>query len=131
QDAVRQQVDNLYSAFVDVAAAELTLAFSQAYLRGISQRLKVNEELLKGKQISEDPVFALQAQVEQAQLQVREAQQAVSRTTRPLPQLLNIPREQALALKIRDRLRDDRPLPAGEEELIQTAMTSRPDLNAF
>jgi cobalt-zinc-cadmium efflux system outer membrane protein len=131
QDAVRQQVDNLYTVFVDVAAAELTLTFSQTYLKGISRLLEINEELLKNKQISEDPVFALQAQVEQAQLQVREARQAVSRTTRALSQMLNIPRDQALALKIRDRLRDDRPLPAGEEDLIQTAMTSRPDLNAF
>ena len=58
QDAVRQQVDNLYTAFVDVAAAELTLTFSQAYLKGITRLLKVNEELLKNKQISEDPVLA-------------------------------------------------------------------------
>jgi cobalt-zinc-cadmium efflux system outer membrane protein len=131
QDAVRQQIDNLYSAFVDVAAAELTLTFSQAYLKGITQLLKVNEDLLKGKQISEDPVFALQAQVEQAQLQVREAQQAVSRTTRTLSQMLNIPRNDALGFRIRDKLRDDRPLPQGEEDLVQLALQSRPDLAAF
>ena len=71
QDAIRQQIDNLYTAFVDVAAAELTLTFSQTYLKGISKLLEINVELFKKKQISEDPVFALQAQVEQAQLQVR------------------------------------------------------------
>ena len=131
QDAVRQQVDNLYTAFVDVASAELTLTFSQTYLKGITRLLKVNEDLLKNKQISEDPVFALQAQVEQAQLQVREAQQAVSRTTRTLSQMLNIARNQSLAVRIRDKLRDDRPLPQGEEDLVQTAMQSRPDLTAF
>jgi cobalt-zinc-cadmium efflux system outer membrane protein len=131
QDAVRQQVDNLYTAFVDVAAAELTLVFSQTYLKGITRLLQINEELFKGKQISEDPVFALQAQVEQAQLQVREAQQAVSRTTRTLSQMLNVPRNQSLALRIRDKLRDDRPLPQNEEELVQTAMQFRPDLAAW
>lgn len=131
QDAVRQQIDNLYTVFVDVAAADLTLTFSQTYLKGITRLLEINEELFRNKQISEDPVFALQAQVEQAQLQVRAARQTVSRTTRALAQMLNIPREQALELKIRDTLRDDRPLPASEEDLIQTAMQSRPDLNAF
>jgi cobalt-zinc-cadmium efflux system outer membrane protein len=131
QDAVRQQIDNLYTVFVDVAAAELTQTFSQTYLKGITRLLEINEELLKNKQISGDPVFALQAQVEQAQLQVRESKQAVSRTTRSLSQMLNIPRDQALAIKIRDRLRDDRPLPASEEELVQTAMQARPDLIAF
>ena len=51
QDAVRQQIDNLYTVFVDVAAAELTLTFSQAYLKGITRLLEINEELLKNKQI--------------------------------------------------------------------------------
>jgi cobalt-zinc-cadmium efflux system outer membrane protein len=131
QDAVRQQIDNLYTGFVDVAAAELTLTFSEKYLEGITRLLGVNEDLFRNKQISEDPVFALRAQVEQAQLQVREARQAVSRTTRTLSQLLNVPRDRALSVRIRDTLRDDRPLPQGEEELVQTAMQSRPDLAAF
>ena len=129
QDAVRQQVDNLYTAFVDVAAAELTLTFSQTYLKGITRLLEINEELFKNKQISEDPVFALQAQVEQAQLQVREAKQAVSRTTRTLSQMLNIPRDQALAMRIRDKLRDDRPLPAGRgrADPDRDAVAARPE----
>jgi cobalt-zinc-cadmium efflux system outer membrane protein len=131
QDAVRQQIDNLYTAFVDVAAAELTLTFSKSYLVGITALLKVNQDLFDKKQISEDPVFAVRAQVEQAQLQVRESQQAVSRSTRALARMLNIPREQALSIRIRDSLRDDRPLPKKEEELVQIAMQSRPDLVAF
>jgi cobalt-zinc-cadmium efflux system outer membrane protein len=131
QDAVRQQIDNLYTAFVDVAAAELTLTFSETYLKGVSRLLTVNEKLFTELQIPEDPVFALRAQLEQAQLQVREARQAVSRTTRTLSQMLNVPRGQALSIRIRDNLRDDHPLPQGEEELIQTAMQSRPDLVAF
>jgi outer membrane protein, heavy metal efflux system len=131
QDAVRQQIDNLYTVFVDVAAAELTNEYSRKYLEGITRLLRVNEELLEKKQISEDPVFALRAQLELAQLQVREAGQAVNRTTRRLSQLLNIPREQATSIRIRDNLRDDRPLPTTEDQLIATAMESRPDMNAM
>jgi cobalt-zinc-cadmium efflux system outer membrane protein len=131
QDAVRQQIDNLYTAFVDVAAAELTLTFSRNYLTGITALLKVNQDLFDKKQISEDPVFAVRAQVEQAQLQVRESEQAVSRTTRTLARMLNIAREQALSIRIKDSLRSDQSLPKKEEELVQIAMESRPDLVAF
>jgi cobalt-zinc-cadmium efflux system outer membrane protein len=131
QDAVRQQIDNLYTVFVDVAAAELTREYSRKYLEGIGRLLRVNEDLLEKKQIAEDPVFALRAQLEQAQLQVREADQAVVRTTRRLSQLLNIPREQATSIRIRDNLRDERPLPASEDQLIATATESRADLAAM
>jgi len=131
QDAVRQQIDNLYTAFIDVAAAELTHQYSQKYLEGIERLLKVNEDLLEKRQISEDPVFALRAQLEVAELQTREAGEAVARATRTMAQLLNIPRAQASSIRIRDNLRDDRPLPADEEELIQMAMEARPDLAAM
>ena len=45
--------------------------------------------------------------------------------------MLNVPRDQALSIRIQDKLRDERPLPQSEEELVQTAMQSRPDLIAF
>lgn len=131
QDAARRQVDNLYTAFVDVAAADLTLEYSRKYQQGIAQLLGINEDLLEKKQISEDPVFALRAQQDVARLQVREADQALARTTRTLAQLLNIPREQAAAVKIRDTLRDDRPLPMAEDALIAIALERRPDLQAM
>jgi cobalt-zinc-cadmium efflux system outer membrane protein len=131
QDAVRQQVDNLFTAFVDVAAANLTLIYSRKYVEGIDRLLKINKELFRAGQIPQDPTDTLLAQLEQSQLQVREAEQALAKTTRTLAQMLNIPREQALSIRIRDQLRDDRALPRAEDELIQIAMQSRPDLAAF
>lgn len=130
QDAVRRQVDNLYTAFVDVAAADLTLEYSRKYQQGIGQLLAINEDLLEKKQIAEDPVFALRAQRDVARLQIREAEQALARTTRTLSQLLNIPREQAATVRIHDKLRDDRPLPMDEDGLIAMALERRPDLQA-
>jgi cobalt-zinc-cadmium efflux system outer membrane protein len=131
QDAVRLQIDNLYTAFVDVAAAELTLTYSRKYVEGITRLLRITRELYKAQQIARDPTDTLTAQLEQAQLQVREAEHAVSRTTRTLAQMLNIPRDQALSIRIRDRLRDDHPLPMSEDDLIRKALESRPDLAAF
>ncbi|QEH32354.1 Cobalt-zinc-cadmium resistance protein CzcC precursor [Aquisphaera giovannonii] len=131
QDAVRQQVDNLYTAYVDVAAAELTRVYSQKQAEGIARLLTLNRELFSKQQIPRDPIDQLTAQLEQAQLQVRESAQAVSRATRTLAQILNVPRAQALSTRIHDRIRDDRPLPQSEEQLIDTAMQSRPDLTAM
>jgi cobalt-zinc-cadmium efflux system outer membrane protein len=131
QDAVRQQIDNLYTLFVDVAASELTLSFSRSFLEGTTRLRDINLELLRKGQISEPTVDALTAQVDQSRVQVREAEQALSRTTRALAQILNVPRQDALALKIRTDLRNVDSLPQQEEELIETAMNSRPDLIAF
>jgi cobalt-zinc-cadmium efflux system outer membrane protein len=131
QDAVRLQIDNLYTAYVDVVAAEQTLRYSQAYLDGITRLLNLNVELLKRGQVTEPTVDALRSQVEQAQLQVREATQALEKTRRTLAQVLNIPRSRAASIRVQDTLRDPRELPRGPEEMIQTALTSRPDLIAY
>ncbi|MDG3006820.1 TolC family protein [Paludisphaera mucosa] len=131
QDAVRRQIDNLYTSFVDVAAAKLTLEYSRKYEQGIAQLLTINADLLEKKQISEDPVFALRAQHEASRVQVREATLSVTRTTRTLAQLLDVPRDQALSIQIKDRLRDERTLPMPEDQLVALALERRPDLAAM
>ena len=51
QDAARQQIDNLYTAYVDVVAASETLRFSQAYVKGIARLLQLNRDLLQRGQV--------------------------------------------------------------------------------
>jgi cobalt-zinc-cadmium efflux system outer membrane protein len=131
QDAVRLQIDNLYTAYVDVVAAEETLRFSRTYAEGITQILNLNRELLKRGQVTEATTDAIQTQVDQASLQVREATRAVGRTTRTLAQVLNVPRSEAMSIRVRDTLRDDRELPQSAQTLVETALSSRPDLLAF
>src|SRR5262249_51166440 len=53
QDAVRLQIDNLYTAYIDVVAAEETLRYSRAYAAGITRLLDLNTELLNKGQITE------------------------------------------------------------------------------
>ncbi|MGE5755504.1 MAG: TolC family protein, partial [Planctomycetaceae bacterium] len=73
QDAVRLQIDNLYTAYVDVIAARLTLTYSRTYASGIRRLLRLNEDLLRRGFIKEADVLAIRAQLETAELQVREA----------------------------------------------------------
>lgn len=131
QDAVRLNIDNLYTAYVDVVAAEETLRYSRAYAEGITRLLNLNRELLKKGQITEATTDALQAQVEQAQFQVRETTHALGRTTRTLAVVLNVPRAEVATLKVQSKLRQIADLPMPMEQLITSALESRPDLNAF
>src|SRR5262249_5801714 len=84
QDAIRQQIDHLYTADVDAQAARLTLKFSQVYARGLRRLLQLNEELRGAGFIKPADVLAIKAQLEQAELQIREATQAEIKTHKTL-----------------------------------------------
>jgi cobalt-zinc-cadmium efflux system outer membrane protein len=131
QDAVRLQIDNLYTEYVDVVAAVETLRYSQAYVQGLSKLLDINQALLRSGLIKQADIDAIKAQLEQGQLQVREATQAVRKAKRTLGLLLDMTREESDALEVRARLRDTRALPVGAEELVEMALAHRPDLNAY
>ncbi|WP_206108201.1 TolC family protein [Paludisphaera soli] len=131
QDAVRLQIDNLYTAYVDVVAAEETLRFSRAYADGIRKLLELNLDLLEQGQITEATTDALRAQVEQAQYQVREATQAVGRTSRALAVLLDVPRVEVDALRVRAPRRQVSDLPMPIDAIVAEAVACRPDLVAY
>jgi cobalt-zinc-cadmium efflux system outer membrane protein len=131
QDAIRTQVDNLYTAYVDVVAAGLTSRFSETYARGLRRLLKLNEELRETGFIKPADVLAIKAQLEQAELQIRESKQAEAKTLRTLGLLLNINPGEADVLKLRSMLYNVDPLPAEEKSLTDHALQVRPDLNSF
>jgi len=131
QDATRLQIDNLYTAYVDVSAAASALEYSKAYVVGLEKILKVNLKLLEKEQIKPSDLLVTRAQLEQAQLQTHDATQVYQKSKRTLGLLLNMPRQEADAIQLRFTLRDVRPLPISEEELIKLAMSNRPDLNSF
>jgi cobalt-zinc-cadmium efflux system outer membrane protein len=131
QDAVRLQIDNLYTFYVNVVAAEETLRYSQRFAEGISRLYDLRLRLFEQGQIGSDQVNALRAQKELAEFQVRETTSALKHTTAVLATLLNIPRDRAADLKLRAALRDVEPLPQSTEDLVQLALKQRPDLVAY
>ncbi len=131
QDAVRNQIDNLYTVYVDAVAASLTVKFSETYVRGIRQLLARNEQLFRSRLIREAEVLAVRARLELAELQVREAKQAQIKANRALALMLNLPLENATTLQVRDPIGQLRPAPMPREELVRTALGIRPDLLAI
>jgi len=131
QDAVRTQVDNLYTAYVDAVAAKLTLRFSKTYATGLKSLLKLNEQLRGAGFIKPAAVLAIKARLELAELQIREATQTQAKTLRTLGLLLDIPPREADRIELRSSIYDIRPLPTTHEGLIETALNARPDLIAY
>ncbi len=131
QDAVRNQIDNLYTAYVDVVAARLTLRFSQTYSTGLKKLLDLNIQLKGAGFIKESDVLTIKAQLELAELQIRESTETLAKTLRTLGRLLDITPAAADGLKLRSMVYDIRPIPAAHDALVETGLNSRPDLLAF
>jgi outer membrane protein, heavy metal efflux system len=131
QDAVRNQIDNLYTIYEGVVAAGLTLKFSEVYLTGINRLLTVTDELYQDGQIQESDLDAVKANVFKAQLQVKESKKAKIAANRALALMLNMPLDDVERLDVFDPVGKLQPLPVPKEELVKRAVARRPDLIAF
>jgi cobalt-zinc-cadmium efflux system outer membrane protein len=130
-DAVRNSIDTLYTYYVDNLAARLTLRFARVYAQGLNRLLRLNVEIEKGGFITPPDVLAIKAQLEQAELAIKEAEGTLESSQQNLALVLNMPLEEASKIEVRDFIRDVRPLPLSREELLQRAYEARPDLLAM
>jgi cobalt-zinc-cadmium efflux system outer membrane protein len=131
QDAVRIQIDNLYTAFVDVLAARETLRFARASVEGLERLASVTRELKPGGGRTQPEIQQVEIQRESARLALEEAEAGVRRASRTLGALLQLPPGSTAALDVSGTLR---PVPVGLpplEELGRMALSSRPDLAAY
>jgi cobalt-zinc-cadmium efflux system outer membrane protein len=131
QDAVRNQIDNLYTVYEGVVAAGLTMKFSETYLTGIKNVLGVTEKLFRDGQIQESDLLAVRTNVFKAELQVKESKQAKIKANRALALILNMPLEDVETLDVFDPVGKLQPLPMARDALIKKAVTVRPDLLAY
>ncbi len=131
QDAVRLQIDNLYTAYVDVLAARQTLRATRTGLAGLGEVVKTTRNLVeKGVQPKTELDRALIQQYN-AEVALHTDEVALAQAKRNLATLLAIPPQQADCLEVRGIIRDTSPPLPCTEELIQTALQARPDLMAF
>lgn len=131
QDAVRIEIDKLYTAFVDVLAARETLRYARTSAAGLKDVLSKTRTLLKNETITEADYNQVANQLEAAEVGVLDAEEASRDTRRTLGGLLNIPPGQAETLEVRGSIRDLTASPPPTETLTQTALQVRPDLVAF
>jgi outer membrane protein, heavy metal efflux system len=133
QDFIRNSIDNLYTVYEDDVAAGLTVKFSEVYATGIRRLHGLTEQLFKTGQVKEADLLAVKANVQKADLQLKEARQAKIKANRALALMLNMPLTDNLQverLDVFDRFAKGQALPMGHDELITKAVSARPDLLA-
>jgi cobalt-zinc-cadmium efflux system outer membrane protein len=125
QDAVREEIDNLYTEFVDVLASRETVREA----REAVTELEAEPALPRGKTPPEEDQ-RLEVQRESAEIALTEAEELYRSDLRALGALLKLTPAEAERLQVRGSLHDPWPRPATGDPLLHLALASRPDLAA-
>ncbi len=131
QDAVRLEIDNLYTAFVDVLNARETVRSIEASLAVLDQTLRSIEEQQRKGELPETAVDDAAVQRDTAAMARDRAVAVLRQTKRVLATVLAIPAAQADEIEVRSSIRDVAPPPPPVEELTRAALCIRPDLIAY
>jgi cobalt-zinc-cadmium efflux system outer membrane protein len=131
QDAVRLQIDNLYTAYSDVLAARETIRFAEAARQGLGELLARTRGLHESGSRTIADVSRVEALYEAAEVELMDAQEVLRDNKRGLGVLLNIPGPQAEMLELRGILRDVYPPPPPIDDLIRLTLEGRPDIVAY
>ena len=131
QNAVRLEVANLYSTYVDALAARETARYAHGAIESIDTVLTTEKERRKAAADSRLEFDQIALQREAARLGFVDADAAFRSSQRRLAVLLHLPIEQAPTLALRGSLHDRQPPAPPVEELVAMALASRPDLAAF
>ncbi len=131
QDAVRIEINNLYTAFVEVLAARQTLSYTKASVAGL-EVLQQKTQLLYEKDIgSRADVNDVKTQRQIAEAGVFDAQENLLRAKRTLGMLLNLSPDQSETFDVRGSIQDRGPPPPSLDEMVRIALECRPDAIAY
>jgi cobalt-zinc-cadmium efflux system outer membrane protein len=130
QEAVRVQIDNLYTAFLDVLAARETVRLARASIEGLDRLLKVTEILYEKADATRSDIGRVRVQRSRAELGLVDALEALNRSRLALGALLNIPPDQARLLDVRASIKPPEMAVPDRDTLLRIALESRPDLAA-
>ena len=131
QDAVRHEIDKLYTAYVDVLEARALRKTAQAEVAVLTELVETARRLVqKGGQRPRAELTAARLRKARAEITLQHADITLQRVRRNLAVLLAAP-EMADSLRLRGSLHDRAPPPPCTEELIRIAMQSRPDLLSY
>lgn len=127
QDAVRVEVDNLYTEFVDVLAARETARLAR---KGVDELEKEPARPLLGVRPGADDQ-RLEIQRESAELGLVEAEEQYRADLRALGLVLGMTVEESERLQLRGSLADLGRPPVLGEPLLRLALASRPDVASY
>ena len=128
QNVVRLQIDNLYTAYVDVLAARETVRYARASVEGLDRVLRVAQTLFEKADATRADVARVKAQRARAEAGLDDARETLRRSKQVLASLLSIPADQAEALEIRGAIATADTTRPDLDVLLRLALDSRPDV---
>jgi cobalt-zinc-cadmium efflux system outer membrane protein len=131
QDAVRVEIDNLYTAFVNVLGERETVRYAEASVSGLREVLNRTRGQLESKVITEADYLQIKGQLDGAEIGLSDAEELLRDARRSLGVMLSIPTAQAEEMELRGTIHDRSQPPPPIDELTRIALTSRPDVAAF
>ncbi len=126
QDAVREEIDNLYTEFIDVLAARETVREAK---EAVAELESLPSSPRARKTPDED--LRLEVQRESAEIALTEAEEQYRSDLRALGTLLKLTPAESERLQVRGSLHELTPTPTLGEPLLKLALASRPDLAAY
>ncbi len=131
QDAVRLEIDKLYTAYADFLEAREAVRAARAGVSGLEELVRTTRDLFRqGLRAQAELTTALMRQTN-AQDALQRTEAALLKARQNLAVLLAVPPAQAGCISIRGSLRVPSPPLPCTEDLIQLALQVRPDWTAF
>jgi cobalt-zinc-cadmium efflux system outer membrane protein len=131
QDAVRLEINNLYTAYVNVLSARETVRYAQVSLKGLNDLLAVVPKQKRFSDATQADVERISFQRDAAEVGLMEAEAALRQAKRTLGTLLYLAPMEAENLELRGTISDPFPPPSSFDDLARLALEVRPDLNAY
>lgn len=131
QDAVRQEIDRLGSAYIDALAARLAVRTIQGGLARIDEIKRRAAEEKRDPREAEALRRQIQIQRQTIALALVDAEGSWRNSQRTLSMMLNLPRDGIPRLELRGTLEDMTPPPPPVQNLVSSALANRPDLVAY
>lgn len=131
QDAVRLEIDNLYSVYVDLIAARETVRYSQASQAGLQEIAKLVNAQLKSSTVPRPDLERALIQTDLAEIGLEQAHLALRQAKQNMATILYMPMQNAERIELRATLQDRNPVSESRDELCALALHTRPDLMAY
>src|SRR5262249_25436389 len=126
-----REIDNLYTALVNVLEAREAVRYARVGLGGLGEVSKVVQEQYRKGNLAAPDLDAALIQRDTAEVGLEETELALRRAPTALSVLLGIPSAEADQLEVRGTIHDTVPPPPPVEDLIRFALCSRPDVIAY
>jgi cobalt-zinc-cadmium efflux system outer membrane protein len=128
QDAVRQRIDDVYGAFVNVLAARQTYRYAKQSADRLVDITERNEKRFAKGDISQIELNQVRIRYRTAKAGLVDAEAAYRKSKRDLGSLMNLTLEEIGRLEVKGTIADVAPAPPPIDDLRKLAVAERPDI---